>query len=112
MIDENDILRHRQGCDFCGSPGEKPGRLLCIIPYHHELVVKLVEKSFKPFSELFASPCLRIPVLPVQPAWNFQIDIGDTEEILPYLSTEIASKHNAVVVYPARSRAPVHYDRL
>lgn len=41
MIGEFDILKHCQSSDFCSSSCKKPVSLLCVVSYHHELVVEL-----------------------------------------------------------------------
>lgn len=102
MINEIHILHHSKRCDFGGSPGEKPSRLLSVVSYHHELVVELREESFDSFSEFLVCPCRRLPILLVQPIRYFQGYVCYLEKILLYLCTEIpfVSKHYAIVILP------------
>lgn len=63
MIEKIEILRHREYGNFGGHPCEKTSRLLHIVAYHHELVVKLRKERLDSLSEMFVGPFRRIPVL-------------------------------------------------
>ena len=103
MIDEIDILKHGQRSYFCCRPGEKPGRLLCVVPNHHELVVELREEGFNSFAEFLVRPCRRSPILLVQPIWYFKGYMRHVKKILLDLRAEIAfvAEHQAVVILPS-----------
>lgn len=103
MINEIDILHERHSCDFACRTGEEAAGLLCIISYHHEIVVELGEYCFDSFTESLVSPCWRTPVLLVQPIRDLKRDNCNLEEILLNLGTEITfvSKHHAVMIFPA-----------
>ena len=51
MVTEVDVLQHGHSSDFCGSTCKQSACLLCIIAYHHELVVKLRENGFDSLPE-------------------------------------------------------------
>ena len=103
MINKIDLLHEGHCCDFARHTGEKAAGLLCMIPYHHEIVIELGEYCFDSFTELFASPGRRMPVLPIQPTRNLKSDTDRLKGILPNPGTETAfvSKHHAVVIFPA-----------
>ncbi len=103
MINEIDILHERHCCDFACHAGEKTAGLLCVVSYHHKIVVKLGEYRFNSFTEFFVCPCRRTPVFLIQPIWDFKSDIGRFKEILLNLGTEIAfiSEHHAIMIFPA-----------
>lgn len=56
MIDEIDILHESHRGDFANHSGEKSAGLLCVVPYHHEVVVKLGEYGLDSLAELFMGP--------------------------------------------------------
>ena len=41
MIEKIEILQHSEGSDLSSHSCEETLRFLCIVSYHHELVVKL-----------------------------------------------------------------------
>ena len=52
MIDEIDILHKNHRGDFANHFGEKSAGLLCVVPYHHEGVVKFGEYGLDSLAEL------------------------------------------------------------
>ena len=46
MIDEIDILQDCKSRHFGRDAGEESLWLLCVIAYHHELIIELREESF------------------------------------------------------------------
>ena len=102
MINEIDILHEGHSGYFASHSGEKSARLLCVIAYHHKIVVELGENGLNPLSEFFVCPCRRSPVLLIQPIWNFQSNVGDVKKILLHLGAEIAfvTKYHAVMIFP------------
>ena len=103
MINEIDILHERHSCDFACHAGKKTAGLLCIVSYHHEIIVELREYCFDTLAESLVCPDWWTPVLLIQPIRNFEGDVCDLKEILLNLGTEITfiSKHHAVVIFPA-----------
>ena len=103
MINEIDILHERHCSDFACHSGEKTAGLLCVVSYHHKIVVELRKYRFDTFTEPLVCPCGRTPVFLIKPIWNFKSDICCLKEILLNLSTEIAfvSKHHAIMIFPA-----------
>ncbi len=51
MIDEIDILQDCKSRHFGRDAGEESLWLLCVIAYHHELIIELREESFDSFSK-------------------------------------------------------------
>ncbi len=103
MINKIDIL-HKSHCgDFACPPGKETAGLLCVVTYHHEIIVELGEYCFDTFTELPVCPHWRTPVLLIQPIWDFKSNIGYIKEILLHLGTKISlvTKHHAVVIFPA-----------
>lgn len=49
MIDEIDILQDCKSRHFGRDAGEESLWLLCVIAYHHELIIELREESFDSF---------------------------------------------------------------
>ncbi len=103
MINEIDILHERHCSYFARYACEKAAGLLCVISYHHQIVVELGEYCFDSFSEPFVNPGRWTPVFLIQPIRDFKRDVGSFKEILLNFSTEIAlvSKHHAVMIFPA-----------
>ena len=103
MINEIDILHKSHSCDFACHTGKETAGLLCIVSYHHEIIVELGEYGFYPFTESLIGPSRRTPVLLIQPIRNFNSDIGYFKEIFLHLGTKISfvAKHHAVVIFPA-----------
>lgn len=56
MINKVDILHECHGCDFTRYAGEKSAGLLCIVTYHHEIVVELGKDFFDALSEMPVCP--------------------------------------------------------
>ena len=103
MINEIDKLHERHSCDFARHSGKETAGLLCIVSYHHEIVVELREYCFDTLAESLVCPDWGTPVLLIEPIWNFEGDICGLKEILLNFSTEITfvSKHHTVVILPA-----------
>ena len=103
MINEIDILHERHSCDFTCHASKKAAGLLCIVSYHHEIVVELREYCFDTLAESLVCPDWGTPVLLIEPIRNFEGDVCCLKEILLNLGTEITfvSKHHAVVILPA-----------
>ena len=103
MINEIYILPECYCCNFPCYPGEKSAGLLCVVSYHHEVVVKLGEYGFNSFSESLICPRLGCRFFWFQPVWNFRGDIDSLKKIFPDLCTEIflVTKHHAVIVFPS-----------
>jgi len=102
MIDVIDILQNRKSRDFSRDSGKKAFWLLCVIAYHHELVVELGEKRLDSFPELLISPDWRTPVLLIESIRDFKRDMRHIEQVLLNVCTEIplVPKHEAVVIFP------------
>lgn len=76
MINEIDILHERHCHYFARHACEKAAGLLCVISYHHQIVVELGEYRFNPFAEPFVGPSRRAPVLLIQPIRDLKRDVG------------------------------------
>jgi hypothetical protein len=102
MIEEIEILHHREsgilGCHSC----KETVRLLCIVAYYHEMVVQLGEDSLYSSSEAFVRPEWLSPVFLVQSIGHFKCYICSLEKVLLYRSTEISliSKNRTVIIFP------------
>ena len=103
MINEIDILHESHSCDLACHTSEKAAGLLCVVPYHHKIVVELGEYGFDSFAEPLVSPNRRAPVFLIHPIRNFKGDFGCLKEILLHLSAEVTlvSEHHAVMIFPA-----------
>lgn len=102
MIDIIEILQHCECRHFGLHSCEEPFCSLCIVSYHHELVVELGENRFDPFSELLVSPGLWSPVLLVQPVGNFKCDVCRLKQVQLYRCTKISlvPEYRTVVIFP------------
>ena len=56
MINKVDILHECHGCDFACHTGKESAGLLCIVTYHHEIVVELGKDFFDALSEMPVCP--------------------------------------------------------
>lgn len=103
MIEEIEILQHGECCYLCCHPCEESLRLLCIVSYHHQMVVQLGEHRLDSPTVFPIGPGWRSPVLLVQPVWYFKYDVGRREQVLFHGSTQIApvAKYHAVMVFPS-----------
>ncbi len=52
MIDKIDILHKSHCCYFACHTGKETAGLLCVVTYHHEIVVELGEYCFDTFTYL------------------------------------------------------------
>lgn len=102
MINEIDILHEGHCCYFACHPGEKPACLLCIVSYHHEVVIKLREYGFIPFPIFFVCPRWRTPFFQVQPIRNFKSNVCRVKEILLNFGTQIPliTELHTVMIFP------------
>ena len=76
MIEKIEILQHCEGCNLGSHPCEEASRLLCIVAYHHEMVIQLRKDCFNSLSETLVGPCGRCPVLLVQPIRSIKGNVG------------------------------------
>ena len=102
MIEKIEILQHRESCNFCCHPCKEALWLLCIVAYHHQVVVQLREHRFYSLSEFLVNPCWWSPVLLVQPVWHFKYDVGRGEQVMLNGSAQIplVAKYHAVMIFP------------
>ena len=102
MIEEIEILQHRESCNFCCHPCEEALWLLCIVAYHHQVVVQPREHRLYSLSEFLVSPSRWSPVLLAQPVWYFKYDVGRGEQVLLNGSAQIplVAKYHAVMIFP------------
>lgn len=103
MINKIDRLHERHSYNFVCHARKQTAGLLCVVSYHHEIVVELGEYGFYTFAESPVCPGLWMSVFLIQPIWNFKSDIGCLKENSLNLSTEIAflTKHHVVMISPA-----------
>ena len=76
--------------------------MLCIVSYHHEIVVELGEYCFYTLAESLVCPGWRTPVFLIQPIRDFKSYISCLKEVFLNLGTEITfvSKHHTVMIFP------------
>ena len=103
MINEVDILHESHSRNFACHSGEKAAGLLCVVSYHHKVIIELREYGFDSFAESLVGPCRWTPLFLIHPIWYFKGDIGHLEEILLDLSAEISlvSKYHTIMINPA-----------
>lgn len=103
MIEKIEILQHCEGSDFCCHPCEETLWLLCVVAYHHHMVVQLGEHRFNSLSVSPIGPAWWSPVLLVQPVRYFKYDVCRREQVLLHGSTQITlvTKYHAVMVFPS-----------
>lgn len=82
MIHKVDILQNRESRDFSRDAGKKALWLLCVIAYHHELIIELRKERLDSFAELFVRPYRRTPVLLIETIRNFKGDMRHIEQVL------------------------------
>ena len=102
MIEKIEILQHCE-CRHLGSrPRKEAKRLLCIIAYHHEMVIELRKDGLNSLSETFVGPRGRCPILLVQPIRHIKGNVGSLKQVQLYGSTQVAlvSENRTVVVVP------------
>ena len=101
MIDVIDILHDCKSRDFGRDAGNETLWLLCIIAYHHELIIELRKESSYSFPESFVGPNRRTPILLVKPIRNFQRDMRHIEQVLLDVCAQITfiAKHQTIVVF-------------
>ncbi len=101
MIEKIEILQHGECCDLCSHSCEEAIRFLCIVAYHHELVIELGKDRLDSLSETLVGPCRRCPVLLVQPVRDIKSDVGRLKQIQLYGCAQVAfvSVNRGVVVF-------------
>lgn len=67
MLEKIEIRQHGEGHDLCSHPSEESFWFLCIIAYHHEMVIQLRKNFLNSLSETFVDPSRQCAVLLVQP---------------------------------------------
>lgn len=102
MIEKIEILQHRESCDFCCHPCEETLWLLCVVAYHHQMVIQLREYRFNSLSVSPIDPTCWSPVLLVQSVWYFKYGVCQGKQALPHGSTQIpfVSKYHTVIISP------------
>ena len=103
MIEKIEILQHGE-CRHLGSYSrEEARRLLCIIAYHHEMVIQLRKDSLNSLPEPFVGPSGRCPVLLVEPVRDVKFYVCRFEQVLLHRCTQIpfVAEYGAVAVFPA-----------
>ena len=66
MIEKIEILQHSEGSDLSSHSCEETLRFLCIVSYHHELVVKLGKDRLNPLPETLMCNFLNINILQIK----------------------------------------------
>ena len=102
MIEKIKILQHGKGSHFGSHPSEEAFWLLCIIAYHHEVVVQLRKDRLDSLSKALVCPRRLSPVLLVKPIRHFKSDVCCIKKILLYRSAQVSlvSEDHAVMVLP------------
>ena len=102
MIEKIEILQHGECRNLGSHPCKETSRLLCIIAYHHEMVIQLREYCLDSLSEAFVGPCGWSPILLVQPVRDIKGDAGSLKQIQLDRSTQVAlvSQNRTVAVFP------------
>lgn len=72
MIEKIDILQYSEGSHLSFHSGKETAWFLCIVAYHHEVVIQLRKDCLDSLPEAFICPCWRGPVLLVQPIWDIK----------------------------------------
>ena len=102
MVEKVEILQHCESRHFGSHSRKESIWLLCIVAYHHELIVQLGEHRLYPLPEPLVSPCGWLPVLLIEPVGHIQCDVGGLEEVKLYRCTQIplVPHDHAIVVFP------------
>ena len=102
MIEKIEILQHGEGRDLSSHSCEETSRFLCVVAYHHELVIELRKDRLDSLSETLVGPCGRCPVLLVQSVRDIKGDVGRLEQVQLYGCAQVpfVSEDCAVVVFP------------
>ena len=102
MIEKIEILQHGEGRNLGSHPREEASRLLCIVAYHHELVIELRKDRLFSLSETFVGSSGWCPVLPVQSVRDIKGDVGCLKQVQLDRSTQIAlvAQNRTVAVLP------------
>ena len=102
MIEKIEILQHSEGSDLSSHSCEETLRFLCIVSYHHELVVKLGKDRLNPLPETLVCPCAWCPVLLVQPVRDIKGDVCSLKQVQLYGCAQVAfvCEDCTVVIFP------------
>ena len=102
MIKKIDILQYSEGSHLSFHSGKETAWFLCIVAYHHELIIELRKDCLNSLSETLVGPCGRCPVLLVQPVRNVEGYVGSLKQVQLHRRTQIplVPKYRAVVVHP------------
>ena len=102
MIEKIEILLHGESSDLGRHPGEQAAWLLCVVAYHHELVVQLGEYGLNPLPEALVLPARRFPVLLVHPVWHLKGYARRLKQIQLHGRAQVTlvRKHRAVMILP------------
>ena len=102
MIEKIEILQHGESRYLSSHSSEETSRFLCIIAYHHELVIELRKDRLNSLSKTLVGPCGRCPILLVQPVRDIEGDVGCLKQVQLHRRTQIplVPKYRAVVVLP------------
>ena len=90
MIEKIEILQYSEGSDLSSHSCEEALRFLCIVSYHHELVVKLGKDRLNSLPETLVCPCAWCPVLLVQPVRDIKGDVCSLKQVQLYGCTQVA----------------------
>ena len=102
MIEKIDILQHSEGSHLSFHSGKETAWFLCIVAYHHEVVIQLRKDSLDSLPEAFICPCRRGPVLLVQPIWDIKGNVCGFKQVQLNGSTQVTlvSQNHTVAVLP------------
>ena len=102
MIEKIEILQHCEGCHLGFHSGKETAWLLCIVAYHHKMVIQLRKDGLDSLSEAFICPCRWSPVLLVQPIWDIKGNVSGFKQIQLNGSTQVTlvSQDHTVAVLP------------
>lgn len=97
-----DILQHSKGSHLGFHSGKEATWLLCIVAYHHEIVIQLRKNGLDTLPEAFICPRRWSPVLLIQPICDVKGNVGSLKQVLVYGSTQVAlvPEDCTVVVLP------------
>lgn len=102
MINEINILHESHCRDFTRHACEKSAGLLCIVSYHHEIVIELGGYGLNAFAKSPVSLGGRSPIFLIHPIRNLKSNVRRLKEILSDFGTEVplVSEHQAVTIFP------------
>ena len=85
MIEKIEILQHGEGCNHGSHPREEARGFLCIVAYHHEVVIQLRKDSLNSLSETLVGPRRWRPVFLVQPVRDIKGNVGSLKQDQLYM---------------------------